>query len=95
MNTFEESAIADESLYGYHRKCYQDYTHKQKLQSLVANKRVGIEQRKSGRESRTKSTCNKLINSHSLLREICVGELLAPNSFILFKAVYLTKLRSN
>ena len=29
LNTFEESTIPDESVYGYHRKCYQEYTHTQ------------------------------------------------------------------
>ena len=74
LNNFEGSKIPDENLYGYHRKCYQEYTHKQKLQRMVENKQVAVEQRKSGRESRTGGTCNKFLNAHSLLREICVGE---------------------
>ena len=28
LNTFEESTIPDESIYGYQRKCYQEYTRK-------------------------------------------------------------------
>ena len=81
LNTFVESTIPDESLYGYHRKCYQEYTHKQRLQRMVANTQVAIEQTKSGWESKTGGTCNELLNAHSLLREICVGELLKPFSF--------------
>ena len=46
LNTFEESIIPDEGLYGYHRKCYQEYTYKQKLQRMVANTQVTLEQRK-------------------------------------------------
>ena len=76
-----ESTILDESFYGYHRKCYQEYTQKQKLQRMVANTQVAIEQRKSGRKSRTGGTCNKLLNAHSLLREICIGGLLTLFSF--------------
>ena len=66
----------------YHRKCYQEYTHKQKLQRMVANTQVAVEQKKSRRESRTGGTCNNLLNPHSLLREICVGELLTPLVYI-------------
>ena len=80
LNTFVESTIPDESLYGYHRKCYQEYTHKQKLQRMVANTQVAVEQRKSGKESRAGGTCNKLLNAHSLWREICVDELTATKS---------------
>ena len=80
LNTFVESTIPDESLYGHHRKCCQEYTHKQKLQKMVANAQVAVKQRKSGRESWTGDACNKLLNAHSLLKEICVGELLTPFS---------------
>ena len=37
LNTFAESIIPDESLYSYHRECYQEHTHKQKLQRMVEN----------------------------------------------------------
>ena len=76
-----ESTIEDESLYGYHRKCYQEYTHEQKLQRMVGSTQVAVEQRKSGRDSRTGGTCNKLLNAYLLLREICIAELLTPFSF--------------
>ena len=76
LNTFEESTISDESLYGYHRKCYQEYTYKQKFQRMVANKQVGVKERKSGRESRIGGTCNTLLNSYSLLKETCIWETL-------------------
>ena len=76
-----ESTILDESFHGYHRKCYQEYTHEQKLQRMVANTQVAIEHRKSGRKSRTGGTCNKHLNAHSLLREICIGGLLTLFSF--------------
>ena len=47
---------------------------------------------KSGRESRTGGTCKKRLNAHSLLREICIGELPTPFSFhVIFKTVQLTK----
>ena len=42
---------------------------------MMANKQVAVEPRKSGKESRTGGTSNNLLNAHSLLREICVGEL--------------------
>ena len=88
LNTFEESTIPDESLYSYHRKCCQEYTHKQKLQRMVAKTQVAIGQKKSGRGRRIEGTCNKLLNAHSLLREICVGQLLTPFSFhVIFKTV--------
>ena len=47
---------------------------------MVANTLVAVEQRKSGRDSRAGGTCNKLLNSHSLLREIYVGGLLTTFS---------------
>ena len=40
-----ESTIPDESLHGYHRKCYQEYIHKQKLQRMVANTQVAVERK--------------------------------------------------
>ena len=80
VNTFVESTIPDESLYGYHRKCYQEYIHKQKFQKMVANAQVAVEQRKSVRESRIGGICSKLLNAHPLLKEICVSELLTPFS---------------
>ena len=79
--SLDESTIPDESVYGYHRKCYEEYTHKQKLKRMVENKQVAVEQRKSGRESRSRGTSNKLLNVHSLLREICVGEIPIPFGF--------------
>ena len=45
--------------------------HKQRLQRMVANKWVGVEQIK---RSRIGGTCNKILNIHS--RETCVGEFL-------------------
>ena len=48
---------------------------------MVENKQVAVEQRKSGRESRSRGTSNKLLNVHSLLREICVGEIPIPFGF--------------
>ena len=47
---------------------------------MVANTQVAVEQRKSGRESRSGGTSNKLLNVHSL-REICVGEIPTPFGF--------------
>ena len=76
-----ESTIPDESLYGYHRKCSQEYTLTQKLQRMVPNKLVGVEQRKSGSKSRLGGMCNKLLHAHSLPKETCVGELPTPFSF--------------
>ena len=48
---------------------------------MVANTQVEVEQRKSGRDSRTVGTCNKRLNALSLLREICKGEPPTPFSF--------------
>ena len=48
---------------------------------MVANTQVAVEQSKSGREERTGGTCNKLLNAHYLLREICVSELSTSFSF--------------
>ena len=57
---------------GYHRKCYQEYTHKPKLQRMVANKQVSVEQRKSGKENWTGGTCNKFLNARSLFKgDLC------------------------
>lgn len=81
LNTFDQSAIPDESLYPYHRNCYHEYTRKQKLKKMVAHKQVAVERKKNGRESRTVGTCSKLLNAHSLLKEICVDEFPTPFSF--------------
>ena len=59
---------------------------------MVSDTQVAVEQRKSRRASRTGGTCNKRLNAHSLLREICIGELLTPSSFhVIFKTVKLTR----
>ena len=48
---------------------------------MVANTQVEVEQRKSGRDSRTEGTYKKRLNALSLLREICIGEPPTPFSF--------------
>ena len=53
---------------------------------MSANKQVDVEQRKSGRKIRTEGTCNKLLNTLSLLKETCVAEILISFSFmVIFK----------
>ena len=48
--------------------------------SKNGGKYTSCSRKESGKESRTGGTCNKLLNAHSLLREICVGELTATKS---------------
>ena len=41
--------IPDVNMYGYHRKCYQEFTHKQKLERLQKNQAAEEELRRSSR----------------------------------------------
>ena len=70
-------------------------TKAQKLQRMLGNKHVQVEQRKTGRESRTGGKCNKLLNTHSLPMETCVGQFPTPFRFReIFNIVQITKLYS-
>ena len=45
--------IPDVNMYGYHMKCYQEFTHKQKLERLQRNKNQAAEEqlRRSSRQA--------------------------------------------
>ena len=56
---FPDDEIPDGELYGYHKKCYQEYTNKQKLkrisEKLIEGKLRKEEERRSSRKSGSSS----------------------------------------